>query len=114
MNSDRKKLQPAYKIVLFDGETFEECTIDKVYDNYITLKEHNYYSYFFGERENTLFIELESGYSYDTHNYLFAIKGDSTDEFKNLIHNFINKKEETLKTLTEEIDNLKDMEEFIS
>lgn len=51
MNSDRKKLQPAYKIVLFDGETFEECTIDKVYDNYITLKEHNYYSYFFGERE---------------------------------------------------------------
>lgn len=114
MSWDTKKLQPAYKIVIFDGETFEECTIDKVYDNYLILKEHNYYSYFFGEKENTLFIEFESGYSYDTHNYLFAIKGDSTDEFKTLIRNFINKKEEKLKKITEEIDNLKVMEEFIS
>ena len=114
MNWNTEKLQPAYKVVLFDGESFEECTIDKVYDTYVTLKEHNYYNYFFGEKENTLFIEFESGYSYDTHEYLFAIKGDSTDDFKKLIQDFINKKEQNLKKLTEEIDNLKVMEEFIS
>lgn len=106
-------IQPGYKIILYDGREFEECTVSKISDRYITLKEHPYYEYFYGEKDHTLFIEFESGYSYDTIEYYYAIKGDSTEFFKEKLKEAIGEQEKRIDSMAKKLENYKEMLNFI-
>ena len=106
-------IQPGYLIILYDGRTFEQCVVDRVYENYITLKEHPYYEYFYGERDHTLFIEFESGYSYDTIEYSYAIKGDASELFKEQLRETIEEQEKRIASMTKKLENYKGILDFI-
>ena len=108
-----KIIQPGYKIILYDGRAFDECTVSYVSEKYILIKEHPYYEYFFGEKDYTLFIEFESGYSYDTIEYSYAIKGDSTELFKEQLEDAIKEQEKRIVSMTKKLENYKEMLNFI-
>ena len=108
-----KMIQPGYKIILYNGRVFEECTVSYVSKNYIMVKEHPHYEYFFREKDHTLFIEFESGYSYDTTEYSYAIKGDSTELFKEQLRDAIKEQEKKIASMTKELENYKEMLNFI-
>ena len=98
-------IQPGYKIILYDGRVFDECTVAYVSEKYIMIKEHPYYEYFFGEKDHTLFIEFESGYSYDTIEYYYAIKGSSTELFKEQLEDAIKEQEKRIVSMTKKLEN---------
>lgn len=106
-------IQPGYKIILYDGHVFEECTVARVSENYIMIKEHPYYEYFFGEKDHILFIEFESGYSYDTIEYSYAIKGDSSELFKEQLKEAIGEQEKRIEGIKKKLENYKEMLDFI-
>lgn len=106
-------IQPGYKIILYDGRVFEERTVAYVSEKYIMIKEDPYYEYFFGEKDHTLFIEFESGYSYDTIEYSYAIKGSSTELFKEQLEDAIKEQEKRIVSMTKKLENYKEMLNFI-
>ena len=106
-------IQPGYKIILYDGRVFDECTVAYVSEKYIMIKEHPYYEYFFGEKDHTLFIEFESGDSYDTIEYSCAIKGSSTELFKEQLEDAIKEQEKRIVSMTKKLENYKEMLNFI-
>lgn len=106
-------IQPGYKIILYDGRVFEERTVAYVSEKYIMIKEDPYYEYFFGEKDHTLFIEFESGYSYDTIEYSYAIKGSSTELFKEQLEDAIKEQEKRIVSMTKKLENYKEMLDFI-
>ena len=106
-------IQPGCKIILYDGRVFEECTVAYVSEKYIMIKEDPYYEYFFGEKDHTLFIEFESGYSYDTIEYSYAIKGSSTELFKEQLEDAIKEQEKRIVSMTNKLENYKEMLNFI-
>ena len=106
-------IQPGYKIILYDGRTFDECTVSYVSEKYILIKEHPYYEYFFGEKDHTLFIEFESGYCDDTSEYSDAVKGDSTELFKEQLEDAIKEQEKRIASMTKKLENYKEMLNFI-
>ena len=108
-----KMIQPGYKIILYDGRVFEERTVAYVSEKYIMIKEDPYYEYFFGEKDHTLFIEFESGYSYDTIEYSYAIKGSSTELFKEQLEDAIKEQEKRIVSMTKKLENYKEMLDFI-
>ena len=108
-----KMIQLGDKIILYNGRVFEECTVSYVSKNYIMVKEHPHYEYFFREKDHTLFIEFESGYSYDTTEYSYAIKGSSTELFKEQLKDTIKEQEKKIASMTKELENYKEMLNFI-
>lgn len=106
-------IQPGYKIILYDGREFKECTVNNISTRYITLKEDPYYQYFYGEKDHTLFIEFESGYSYDTIEYSYAIKGDATEFFKERLKETIEEQEKRVIAAERKLKEYKEMFDFI-
>lgn len=114
MEEENVQLSKGYKIFLLDDFGFEICTISEVYDNYIILKEHPYQEYFIDKnKKNTIFVEYESGYSYSTHEFEYAIKGDYSENFIRKLENAITDVKTQIEKITNECSRLESIKEFI-